>query len=147
MSANLENSAVDTGLAKVSFHSNSKERQWPLEKGMLNHFSILALRTPWTVWKVKKRTLKDELTRSVGLQYTTRDQWGNNSKQNEETGPKQKQHPVVNVTDDVSKVWCYKKQYCIGTWNVRSMNQRKLEVVKQKMSIVNIDILGVSKLK
>ena len=61
--------------------------------------------------------------------------------------PKQKQHPVVNVTGDESKVLCYKEQYCIGTWNVRSMNQGKLEVVKQEMARVNIDILGISKLK
>ena len=66
---------------------------------------------------------------------------------NEGTEPKQKQHPVVDVTDDGSKVRCYKEQYCIGTWNVRSMNQGKLEVVKQEMTRVNIDILGISKLR
>ena len=71
----------------------------------------------------KDRTLKDELPRSVGAQYATGDQWRNNSRKNEETKPKQKQHPVVNVTGDRSKVWCCKEQYCIGTWNVRSMNQ------------------------
>ena len=61
--------------------------------------------------------------------------------------PKQKQHPVVDVTGDGSKVQCSKEQYCIGTWNVRSMNQGKLEVVKLEMARVNIDILGISKLK
>ena len=61
--------------------------------------------------------------------------------------PKQKQHPVVDVTGDRSKVRCCKEQYCIGTWNVRSMNQGKLEVVKQEMPRVNTDILGVSELK
>ena len=61
--------------------------------------------------------------------------------------PKQKQHLVVDVTDDRSKVQCSKEQYCIGTWNVRSMNQGKLEVVKQEMARVNINILGISKLK
>ena len=61
--------------------------------------------------------------------------------------PKQKQDPVVDVTGDGSKVWCCKEQYCIGTWNVRSMNQGKLEVVKQEMERVNIDILEISKLK
>ena len=61
--------------------------------------------------------------------------------------PKQKQDPVVDVTGDGSKVRCCKEQYCIGTWNVRSMNQGKLEVVKQDMARVNIDILGISKLK
>ena len=60
--------------------------------------------------------------------------------------PKQKQYPVVDVTDDRSKVQCCKEQYCIGTRNVRFMNQGKLEVVKQEMARVNIDILGISKL-
>ena len=62
-------------------------------------------------------------------------------------GPKQKQHPVVDVTGDRSKVRCCKEQYCIGTWNVRSMNQGKLEVVKQQMARVNVCILGISKLE
>ena len=61
--------------------------------------------------------------------------------------PKQKQHPVVGGTGDRSKVQCCKEQYCIGTWNVWSMNQGKLEVVKQEMARVNIDILGISNLK
>ena len=61
--------------------------------------------------------------------------------------PKQKQYPVVNVTGDRSKVQCYKEQYCIGTWNVRSVNQGKLEVVKQEMARVKVNILGISKLK
>ena len=74
----------------------------PLEKGMANHFSILAWRTP---------------------------------------------HPVVDVTGDGSKVWCCEEQYCIRTWNVRCMNQGELEVVKQEIARVNIDILGISELK
>ena len=67
--------------------------------------------------------------------------------QNMGTEPKQKQHPVVDVTGYGSKVPCCKEQYCIGTWNVRSMNQGKLEVIKQEMARVNIDILRISKLK
>ena len=70
-----------------------------------------------------------------------------NSRKNEEMELKQKQHPVVDVTGDRSKVQCYKKQYCIGAWNVRSVNQGKLKVVKQKMARMNTDILGISKLK
>ena len=95
----------------------------------------------------KGMTLKDELPRSVGGQYATGDQWRNNSRKNEETEPKQKEHPIVDVTGDGSKVRCYKEQYCIGTWNVRSMNQGKLEVVRQEMARVNINILGISELK
>ena len=82
----------------------------------------------------KDRTLKDELPRSVGGQYTTGDQWRNNSTKNERMEPKQKQHPVVDVTGDGSKIRCCKEQYCIGTWNVMSMNQGKLEVIKQEMA-------------
>ena len=77
----------------------------------------------------KDRTLKDELPRLVGAQYATGDQWRNNSRKNEEMEPKQIQHPVVDVTGDGSKVQCCKEQYCIGTWNVRPMNQGKLEGV------------------
>ena len=61
--------------------------------------------------------------------------------------PNQKRHPAGDVTGDGSKVRCCKEQYCIGIWNVRSMNQGKLEVVKQEMARVNIDILGISELK
>ena len=95
----------------------------------------------------KDRTLRDELPRSVGAQYATGDQWRSNSRKNEEMEPKQKQRPLVDVTGDSSKVRCCKEQYCIGSWNVRSMNQGKLEVVKQEMARVNIDILGISELK
>ena len=76
------------------------------------------------------RILKGELYRSVGAQHATGDQWRNNSRKNEGMEPKQKQYPVVDVTGERSKVECCKEQYCIGTWNVRSMNQGKLEVVK-----------------
>ena len=63
----------------------------------------------------KDRTLKEELPRSVGAQYATGDQWRNNSRKNEAMEPKQKQHPVVDVTGDGSKVQSCKQQYCIGT--------------------------------
>ena len=66
--------------------------------------------------------MKDELPRSVGAQYATGDQWRNNSRKNEEMEPRQKQHPVVDVTGDGSKVRCCKEQFCIGTWNVRSIS-------------------------
>ena len=95
----------------------------------------------------KDMTLRHELPRSVGVQYATGEEWRNNSRKNEKTEPKQKQSPVVDVPGDRSKVQCCKEQYCIGTWNVRSMNQVKLEVVKQKMPRVNVSILGISELK
>ena len=69
----------------------------------------------------KDMTLKDELPRLVGAQYATGEEWRSNSRKNGETEPKGKQHPVVYVTGDGSKVQCCKEQYCIGTWNVRSI--------------------------
>ena len=95
----------------------------------------------------KDKTWKDELPRLVSAQYATRDLWRHNSRKNEGMQPKQKQYPVVDGTGDVSRVRCCKEQYCIGTWNVRSTNQGKLEVVKQEMARVNVDILGISKLR
>ena len=83
----------------------------------------------------------------VGARYAPGDHWRNNSRKNEGMEPKQKQYPAVDVTVDKSKVQCCKEQYCIRTWNVRSMNQGKLEVVKQEMARANIDILGISELK
>ena len=77
----------------------------------------------------KVMTLKDELPRSLGAQYATGEEWRNKSRENEEAEPS-KNCPVVGVTGDGSKVRCGKEQYCTGTWNVKSMNQGKLEVVK-----------------
>ena len=96
----------------------------------------------------KDTTLKDEIPRLLGAQYATGKEWrNNNSRKNEEMEPKLKQCPVVDVTGEGLKVQCCKEQYCIGTWNVRPMNQGKLEVVRQEMARVNVDILGISKLK
>ena len=94
----------------------------------------------------KDMTLKDELPRLAGTQYATGEERRNSSRKNEETEPKQKQHPAVDVTGDGGKVRCYKEQYCIGTSNVRSMNHGKFEVVRQELARVNIDILGISEL-
>ena len=93
-------------------------------------------------------TLKDEQhPRSIGAQYATGEEWRYNSRKNEEMELKQKQHYVVGVTVDRSKDQCYKEQYCIGTWKLKSMNQGKLEVVKQEMARVNFEILGIRELK
>ena len=111
---------------------------------MTNHFSILAFENLMNSMKSQKDwTLKDELPRLVGAEYATGDQWRNNSRKNEGMLPKQKQHPAVDVAGDRSKAQCCKEQYCIGTQNVRSMNQGKLEVVKQEMARVNVEILGI----
>ena len=93
----------------------------------------------------KDRILKDELPRSVGAQYATGDTWRNNSRNNEEMEPKQKQHPGVDVTGNWSKVLTL--TLTLTVCNIRSMNQGKLEVVKQEMARVNVDILGIHELK
>ena len=126
----------------------SSDKTWSAGKGNGKPLQYSCLENPTNSMKRQKdRTLKDELPRSVGAQYAIGDQWKNNSRKNEETEPKQKQYPVVDVTGDRSKVRCCKEQYCIGTWNVSSTNQGKLEVVKQEMARVNMDILGISELK
>ena len=95
----------------------------------------------------KDMTLEDELPRSVDAQYATGEEQRNISRKNEEAEPKWKQYPVVEVTGDRSKVQCCKEQYFIGTWNIMSMKQGKLEVVTQKMARMNIGLLGIGELK
>ena len=95
----------------------------------------------------KDMTLKDEPLSPVGFQYATGEEWKISSRRNKEAEPKWKQRPVVDVSGSKSKVWCCKEQYCIGTWNGRFMNQGKLEVVKQEIARVNINILEISELK
>jgi len=125
----------------------NSDKTWSTEEGNGKPLQYSCLENPMNSMKRQKdRTLKDELSRSVGAQYATGDQWRNNSRKNEGMGPKQKQQPLVDGMGDRSKIRCYKEQYCIGTWNVRSMNQGKLEVVKQEMARVNVNILGISKL-
>ena len=87
------------------------------------------------------------MPRSVGVQYATGEEQRNSSRKKKEAETKQKQCPVVGMSGGESKVWYRKQQYCIRTWNVSSMNQGKLEVVKQEMARVNIKILGISELK
>ena len=126
----------------------SSDKTWSTGEENGKPLQYHCLENPMNSMKRQKdRTLKAELPRSIGAQYATGEEWRNNSRKNEEMEPKQKQNPVVDVTGDGSKVRSCKEQYCIGTWNVRSMNQGKLEVVKQEMARVNIDILGISELK
>ena len=127
---------------------DSTDKMWSTGEGNGKPLQYSFLENPMNSMKrQKERTLKDELPRLVGAQYAIGDQLRNNSRKNEGMEPKQKQHLVVDRTGDRSKVRCYKEQYCIGTWNVRSMNQGKLEVIKQERARVNVNILGISKLK
>ena len=126
----------------------SSEKMWSTGKGNGKSLQYSCLENPKNSMKRQNdRILKEELPRSIGAQHITGDHWRNNSRKNEGMEPMQKQHPAVDVTGDRSKVQCYKEQCCIGTWKVRSMNQGKLEVVKQEMARVNVDILGISELK
>ena len=121
------------------------DRMWSTGKGNGKSLQYSCLENSMNSMKRQNdRILEEELPRSVVAQYATGDQWINNSIKNEGMEPKQKQYPGVDVTGDGRKDRCCKEQYCIGTWNVRSMNQGKLEVVKQEMARVNIDILGIS---
>ena len=126
----------------------SSDKMWSTGEGNGKPLQCSYFDNPMNCMKRQKdRTLKDELPRSVGAQYATGEGQRNSSRKNEETEPKWKQWPVVDVTGDGSKVRCYKEQYCIGTWNVRSMNQGRLKVVKQEMARMNINMLGINELK
>ena len=130
------------------FMVERSDRMWFTGEGNGKPLQYSCLENPMNSMKRQyDRILKEELPRSLGAQYATGDQRRNNYRKNKRMEPKQKQYPVVNVTGDRNKIRCCKGQYCIGTWNVRTMNQGKLEVVKQEVARVNLDILGISKLK
>ena len=98
------------------------DRMWSTGKGNGKPLQYSCLENPMNSMKRQKdRILKGELPGLVGAQYATGDQWRNNSTKNEGMEPKQKEYPLVDVTGDSCKVQCCKEQYCIGTWNVRSM--------------------------
>ena len=100
------------------------DNMWTTGEGNGKPLQYSCLENPMNSMKRKKdRTLKDEIPRLVGAQYAIGYQWRNNSSKNERMQPKQKKYPVVDGTGDRSKVQCCKEQCCIGTWNVRSMNQ------------------------
>ena len=106
------------------------DRMWSTGEGNGKPLQYSCLENPMNSMKRQNdRILKGELPRSVGTQYATGDQWRKNSRKNARMEPKQKQYTVVDVSGDRSKVRGSKEQYCIGTWNVRFMNQGKLEVV------------------
>ena len=119
------------GPPKTTGHGGGYDRMWSLEKGMANQFTIFALRTLWTVWKGKmigywKRNSQGWYVPNMLLEIS-----GEITPERMKAwSQRKKQYPVVDVTGDRSKVQCCKEQYCVGTWNVRSMNQGKLEVVK-----------------
>ena len=114
------------------------DRMWSTGEGNAKPLQYSCLENPMNSMKRQKdRTLKEQLPRSLGAQYATGDQWRNNSRKNEGMEPKQKKHPVVDGTGYRTKFrWC-KEQYCIGTWNVRSINQGKFTSVQFSCSVVS----------
>ena len=125
----------------------SSDKTWAMGEGNGKPLQYSCYENPMnSIKRQKDMTLNDELPKSVDAQYATGEEWKNRSRKNEEAEPKRKHHPVVDVTSDGSKAQCC-KQYCIGTWNVMSMNQGKLEVVKQEVTRVKIDILGITELQ
>ena len=128
--------ATQDGLVMVE----NSDKTWSTGEGNGKPLQYCCLDNPINSMKLQKdRALKDELPRSVDAQYATGEEWRNNSRKNDKAEPKWRQCPVVDMTGDQSKVQRCKEQYCIGTWNVRSMNQGKLEVVKRETARVNIE--------
>ena len=127
-------------------YANAVEQRNSSRRCVLYH-QHSCLENPVTVCKGKRYDSERWIPRSVGVQYAIGEEQRNSSRRNEEAEPKCEQYPVVDVSDTESKVRCCKEPYCIETWNVRSMNQGKLEVVKQEMARVNVNTLGISKLK
>ena len=116
----------------------SSVKMWCMGEGNGKLHQYSCLENPMNSMKRQKdRTLKNDLPRLVGAQYAVGDQWRNNSRKNEGMEPNQHQYPLVDVTGDRSKVRCCKEQYCIGTWNVRSMKQGELSSV-QMLSCVRL---------
>ena len=120
---------------------------------MATHSTVLAWRNPrdWGAWWAAIYGVAQSRTRLKWLSSnSSREELRrtiNSPRKKVVAGPKWKQCSVVYVSGDESKIWCCKEQYCIGMWNVRSMNQGKLDVVKQEMVRININILGRSKPK
>ena len=129
----------------------SSDKTWPTEGENGNPFQYFCCKNPMNSKKGKKyKTSEDEPRRSKHVQYATGEEQRvitNSSRNNEVAGPNRKQPWGVDVSGGESNIQRYEEQYCIGTWYVRSINQGKLDVVKQEMARVNIDILGISELK
>ena len=125
----------------------SSDKTWSTREGNGKSLHSCLEKPMNNMKRQKDMKLKDETPRSVGVQYATGEEQRNSSRWNEEGEPKWKQHPVVDVSGGEGKVQCGKEQYCIGTRNVESINQGKLEVVEQQMARVNINILGISELE
>ena len=127
----------------------SSDKTWSSGEGNGKPLQYSCLENPMNSMKRQNdRILQEKLPRSVGAQYATGDQWREITPERMKGWSQSKNNMQPwDVIGDRSKVQCCKEQYCIGTWNVRPMNQGKLEVVKQERARINIDILGISELR
>ena len=129
----------------------SSDKTWSTGGGKGKPLQYSSLETTMDSMKRQEdMTSDDESPRSEGIQYAIGEEWRTNTnspRKNEVAGPKWKQCSDMDMSGDENKIRCYKVQYCIGTWNVRSMHQGKLDMVKQGMVRISIDILGISELK
>ena len=128
----------------------SSDKMWSAEGENGKSRKYSCCENPWTVWKDKKIWHWKMSPRSVSVQYANEEEQRantNSSRKNEAAGPKWKWQSVIDISGDENKIQCCKEHYCIGTWNVRSVNQGKLGMVKQEMARVNINILGIGELR
>ncbi|KAF7243612.1 Carbamoyl-phosphate synthase [ammonia], mitochondrial, partial [Varanus komodoensis] len=143
VSEHVEDAGVHSGDATLMFPAQT------ISQGALEKY--LCHENPMDSTKRQKDKMpEDEPLRSEGVQYATGEEQRastSSARKNEATGSKPKGHSVADVSGGERRVQCCKDLYSIGTWNVRSMNQGKLDVVKQEMTRLNIDILGISELK
>ena len=110
----------------------SSGKMWSTGEDNGKPLQYSCLENPMNSMKRQRDMMLKELPRLVGAQNPTGEEWKNNIRKNEEMEPKQQQHPAVDMTGDGSQVQCCKEQYCIGTWNVRFMNQGKLQVANRR---------------
>ena len=129
----------------------SSDKAWSTGEGNGNPLQYPCQENPMdSIKRLKEMMPEDEPLRSEGVRYATGEEQRaipSSSRKSEAAGPKPKGRSVVEVSGSERKVRCYKDQYCLGTWTVRSMNQGKLDVVTHEMARLNIDILGISELK
>ena len=127
----------------------SSNKMWSPGGGNGKPFQYFYLENPMSSMKRQKDMKKIRWTPQIGesVQYATGEEWRNSYRKNEETGLKHKQCSIVDAPGGENKFWCCKEQHCTGTWNVRSMNQGKLDLVEQEMARVNTNILGIGDLK
>ena len=127
--------------------AKSFDNTWCAGRGNGKPLQYSCHKKPMTSIKRQKDRPRNQVRRCPVCHWGRVELIALSSRKNEAAGPKEKCFSIVGMSGGKSRVWCYKEQYCIGTWTTRSMNQGNLDVVKQDMAILNINILGISELK